>query len=264
MKLKKRQFTKLQQIAFTVNQILPGTGVALDKLIADIESVQKPKEEFGFIDADQLKKDFRSGSPFFESLKEEARDIFFKEGKNAVENSLSDRSTTKGVRNLVENLGTIAIKGALKKQRTKLDKAMNGNSGFATGGVCTEEEQNNTLSPEEQRNSNLSDYLNRTGAWSAENTVTYNVTVPKNRKYKGTGEKLNGVMDVETGSDLEKFLDPLMAHQIGDIGYFWDDTDMYKVIRYGVLKAIKKGDIEPYKVNDVYYENFSKTPPELK
>ncbi len=194
MKLKKRQFTKLQQIAFTVNQILPGTGVQLDKLIADIESVQKPKEEFGFFDADQLKKDFSSGSPFYESLKEEARDIFFKEGKNAVENSLSDRRSTKGIRNKLRNLDP---------------------------SIC---------------------------------------------------RKINGVMDVETGSDLEKFLDPLIAPQIGDIGYFWDDR--YPNVLYtGILSETKidgSGKVVYYGLKNkniskdaALFGYFSKTPPEL-
>ena len=176
MKLKKRQFTKLQQIAFTVNQILPGTGIQLDKLITDIESVQKPKT---------IKEEPLVGA-YIESLKEEARDMFFKEGKNGLENSMSDRSTTKGIRNKLRNLD------------------------------------------------------------------------------QSIGRKINGVMDVETGSDLEKFLNPLMAPQIGDVGYFWDNIAEYGVVRYGVLKSISKGNKEPYRVNDSCYENFSKTPPELK
>ena len=43
MKLKKRQFARLKDIAEEVNHIIPGTGIKLDKLIADIESVQKVK-----------------------------------------------------------------------------------------------------------------------------------------------------------------------------------------------------------------------------
>ncbi len=172
MRLKKRQFKRLKEISRRINECIPGASDDLNILIRDIESIQKPKT---------IKEEPLVGA-YIESLKEEARDMFFKEGKNAVENSLSDRRSTKGIRNKLRNLDP------------------------------------------------------------------------------SIGRKINGVMDVETGSDLEKFLAP----QIGDIGYFWDDTDMYKVIRYGVLKAIKKDDIEPYKVNDVYYENFSKTPPELK
>lgn len=43
MKLKKKYFKRLKDIAVAVNQIVPGTGVRLDKLIAEIESVQKVK-----------------------------------------------------------------------------------------------------------------------------------------------------------------------------------------------------------------------------
>ena len=57
MKLKKKHFKKLKEIAVAVNQIVPGTGILLDKLIAEIESVQKVKEEFALIDIDQLRKD---------------------------------------------------------------------------------------------------------------------------------------------------------------------------------------------------------------
>lgn len=57
MKLKKRQFARLKDIAEAVNHVLPGTGIQLDKLIAEIESVQKVKEEFSLIDIDQLQKD---------------------------------------------------------------------------------------------------------------------------------------------------------------------------------------------------------------
>lgn len=41
MKIKKKHFKKLKEIAVAVNQILPGTGIRLDKLIAEMESVQK-------------------------------------------------------------------------------------------------------------------------------------------------------------------------------------------------------------------------------
>lgn len=41
MKLKKKHFKRLKEIAVAVNQVFPGTGVRLDKLIAEIESVQK-------------------------------------------------------------------------------------------------------------------------------------------------------------------------------------------------------------------------------
>ena len=58
MKLKKRQFARLKDIAEAVNHVLPGTGIQLDKLITDIESVQKTKEEFAFTDIDQLQKEF--------------------------------------------------------------------------------------------------------------------------------------------------------------------------------------------------------------
>jgi len=43
MKIKRKQFTRLKEIAESVNQVLPGTGIKLDRLIADIESVQKVK-----------------------------------------------------------------------------------------------------------------------------------------------------------------------------------------------------------------------------
>ncbi len=45
MKLKKKHFKKLKEIAKAVNEIVPGTGARLDKLIAEIESVQKEKIE---------------------------------------------------------------------------------------------------------------------------------------------------------------------------------------------------------------------------
>lgn len=41
MKIKKKHFKKLKEIAVAVNQIVPGTGIRLDKLIAEMESVQK-------------------------------------------------------------------------------------------------------------------------------------------------------------------------------------------------------------------------------
>ena len=185
MKLKKRQFTKLQQIAFTVNQILPGTGIQLDKLITDIESVQKPKT---------IKEEPLVGA-YIESLKEEARDMFFNEGKNAVENSMSDRRSTKGIRNKLRNLDPSIVR------------------------------------------------------------------------------KINGVMDVETGSDLEKFLNPLMAPQIGDVGYFWDER--YPNVLYtGILSETKidgSGKVVYYGLKNkniskdaALFGYFSKTPPELK
>lgn len=43
MKLKKKHFKKLKEIAVVVNEIVPGTGIRLDKLIAEIESVQRVK-----------------------------------------------------------------------------------------------------------------------------------------------------------------------------------------------------------------------------
>lgn len=61
MKLKKKHFKRLKDIAVVVNQIFPGTGAQLDKLIADIESVQKVKENFSLIDIDQLRKDTVNG-----------------------------------------------------------------------------------------------------------------------------------------------------------------------------------------------------------
>ena len=48
MKLKKKHFKKLKEIAVAVNQIFPGTGVRLDKLIAEIESVQKVKNQCNY------------------------------------------------------------------------------------------------------------------------------------------------------------------------------------------------------------------------
>lgn len=233
MKLKRKHFARLKEIAEEINEsgVFGLTAIKLNKLIADIESVQKPKtikeepiwdsieskigegKEYKSID-DYIEKYFKSrsekvqelmtrnvepkewftnpnkdsGSPYIESLKEEARDMLFKEGKNAVENSLSDRRSTKGIRNKLRNL----------------DPSL--------------------------------------------------------------GRKLNGVMDVETGSDLEKFLDPLMAPQIGDIGYFWDEPCLSAV--YGKLDLIA-GLSPRYQVtlNGEFvraFTHFSKTPPELK
>lgn len=41
MKIKKKQFKELKEIVDSVNNIVPGTGIRLNKLISEIESIQK-------------------------------------------------------------------------------------------------------------------------------------------------------------------------------------------------------------------------------
>ncbi len=88
MKLKKKHFKKLKEIAVAVNQIMPGTGIRLDKLIADIESVQKPTDE-----------------AIYEMYRKEAETSFLKEGKAMVAASTDDGTEFKGgLRGVVESV----------------------------------------------------------------------------------------------------------------------------------------------------------------
>lgn len=65
MKLKKKHFKELKEIAKTVNEIVPGTGVRIDKLIADIESVQKPTDEVIYEMYRKNMEDRRDGKSMF-------------------------------------------------------------------------------------------------------------------------------------------------------------------------------------------------------
>ncbi len=90
MKLKKKHFKKLKEIAVSVNQIVPGTGIRLDKLIAEIESVQKdPVEDL-----------------IYAMHRKDVENNIQKESDAMVAASTDDSTTTEGLRKyLVDSTG---------------------------------------------------------------------------------------------------------------------------------------------------------------
>lgn len=130
MKLKKRQFARLKDISEEINTsgMFGLGGVKLDKLIADIESVQKVKEEFSLIDIDQLQKDLKkekvktikekplsttgfvgnvefSGNIFNDSIRQEFSKSYIRQGESMVAASTDETTIFKGgLRDAVEAL----------------------------------------------------------------------------------------------------------------------------------------------------------------
>ncbi len=100
MKLKKRQFARLKDIAESVNHVLPGTGIKLDQLIADIESVQKVKT----VQEKPLKREvYERPSDFMERIydqhRKDVRNDFIKQGASSYD---PNAPFIRGLRDAVE------------------------------------------------------------------------------------------------------------------------------------------------------------------
>lgn len=77
-------------------------------------------------------------------------------------------------------------------------------------------------------------------------------------------ESVQKVKTIKEGG-LRDAVEAISEPKIGDVGYFWDFIeDGVGHVVYGVLLGINIFNTEPYKAGNLFYENFSKTPPELR
>lgn len=243
MKLKKKHFKRLKDIAVAVNEIVPGTGVRLDKLIAEIESVQKVKEEFSLIDIDQLRKD---------TVKEKV-----KIGPDSVANINNSRPSIQDKKKYKEYIMDRVYSQHRKDVENNIQKEGEAMVAASTGeGTYTE---------------GLRKYLSDSTDWKplefggSDFTKTVDASILKE-------EPNNGILEIKKGSEIEKFLDDALVlsnkdPKIGDVGYFWDDPCISAV--FGKLDLVLESYPVKYQVtlNGDFvrnFPNFSKTPPELK
>lgn len=108
MKLKKKHFKRLQEIAEKLNHELNYSGMSLSDLITDIESVQKPKTETvqesplnttGFIGNIEF-----SGNIFNDAIRAEFSKSYMRQGESMVASSTDQSTEFKGgLRDAVED-----------------------------------------------------------------------------------------------------------------------------------------------------------------
>lgn len=247
MKLKKKHFKRLQEIAKETNEnrVFGMTGIRLNRLIADIELVQKPKEEFAFTDIDQLREEFGNiktvqekplsatgfvgnveftGNIFNDSIKQEFAKSYMRQGKAMVAASTDDSTEFKGgLREAVE---------------------------------VTHDQKPLIVEIEKDQLVELYDFAFEQAKITGSIEQLHDI----DRRFYPHAEPK------PTPSDISDFLDEALVlsntdPKIGDVGYFWSETSE-GYIQYGVLKEILN---DGYKSKlDLCYDYFSKTPPELK
>jgi len=239
MKIKKQQFARLKDIAESVNYMLPSTGIKLDRLIADIESVQKPKTETVQEKPINFSPHytFASGNIFDEQRKA-VDDYIRKQGESMVAASIDDSTEFKGgLRDAVEAIAgqkiDIGSYIAYLKREKRAELVYNLHfSGFPT--------------PE----------LTSVSLLKADHSDYHQELLSDVVLYRRVDDTIKPEIATEP--------------KIGDVGYFWTtggDT------RYGKIKEISSSEFkgETYTVYRIdqsdgceFYVHFSKTPPELK
>lgn len=230
MKLKKRQFARLKDISEEINTsgMFGLGGVKLDKLIADIESVQKVKTI--------KEKPLSKTAAFLEvcaKYQEEFYANHLKQGESMVAASTDETTIFKGgLRDAVNNnLRTENMAGSSYVAFHKKEKKL--------------------MFVYSLKFSNYPPRLTEVGLLKADHGDYCDVSIEDVDLYRRVDDTIKPEMDPET--------------KIGDVGYFWDTIG--HGVHYGILESIEKLSHFPYfPVNHKgnQFKNFSKTPPELK
>jgi len=229
MKIKKRQFARLKDIAESVSQVMTGTGIKLDKLIADIESIQKQKEEFSLIDIDQLRKGM---------------------AKQKVE-TIQEKPISPS---------ELVIKIACDKHRKSVDDNIENKYGWDKNPLSVDSKRVKVVDLEEPTStSGFVGNIEFTG-----NIFNDSIRQEFAKSYIRQGESMVAAStdkNTEFKGGLRDAVEALSDPRIGDEGYFNLGNPNAPVV-YGRMRNFTGNNYQDTHGN--WYRGFSKTPPELR
>jgi hypothetical protein len=260
MKLKKRHFEILKDIAEKLNHELNYSGLLLSDLIADIESVQKQNEEHTLINIDQLRKDMEEQK--VETVQEEPispSELAIKRACDKHRKSVED--------NIQKELDTSpihqAIKSGLKRQKEAIDNAKDNIAneyGWDKNPLGVDAKRVKVVDIESPiSTAGFVGNIEFTG-----NIFNDSVRHEFAKNYIRQGESMVAASsDKSTGfkGGLRSAVEALDNPKIGDVGYFRPSIPNEPIV-YGKIRDCSKYIFQ--ETSGHWYVGFSKTPPELK